>query len=57
MLTTLAAEAGAKDPVAFARQLLLLLGGIKTRGLVDFSGAAAADARASARVLLDHARD
>lgn len=56
VLTGLAAEAGAEEPAALARQLLLLFNGIKTRGLIDFSGAAATDARAAARTLLDHAR-
>lgn len=56
VLTQLAAHAGAKQPVALARQLLLLCDGIKTRGLIDPSGAAATDARAAARVLLDHTR-
>jgi AcrR family transcriptional regulator len=56
VLTELASNAGAKQPASLARQLLLLFGGIKTRGLVDSSGAAAADARAAARVLFDHAR-
>jgi AcrR family transcriptional regulator len=56
VLTELAANAGAKQPASLARQLLLLFGGIKTRGLVDPSGAAGADARAAARALLDHAR-
>jgi hypothetical protein len=34
----------------------LLFDGIKTRGLIDNTGAAANDARAAARVLLEHAR-
>jgi AcrR family transcriptional regulator len=54
--TGLAAQAGASQPAALARQLLLLFDGIKARGLTDSSGAAAADARAAARVLLDHNR-
>ena len=52
----LAAQAGARDPEALARQLLLLFDGIKARGLTDTSGAAAADARAAARALLSHSR-
>jgi hypothetical protein len=35
-----------------ARQLLLLYDGVKTRGLADFSGAAAEDARAATSALL-----
>ena len=52
----LAADAGAAQPAALARQLLLLYGGVKTRGLVDFSGAAAGDARAAATALLNSGR-
>lgn len=52
--TGLAAQAGARQPDALARQLLLLFDGIKARGLTDNSGAAAADARAAARALLGH---
>jgi AcrR family transcriptional regulator len=48
----LAAGAGAARPADLARQLLLLYDGIKTRGLVDHSGAAAADARAAAATLV-----
>jgi AcrR family transcriptional regulator len=54
--TGLAAQAGSRDPAALARQLLLLFDGIKARGLTDNSGAAAADARAAARTLLEHDR-
>jgi AcrR family transcriptional regulator len=54
--TDLAARAGARQPDALARQLLLLFNGIKARGLTDNSGAAASDARAAARALLDHNR-
>ena len=50
--TDLAAQAGARQPDALARQLLLLFDGIKARGLTDNSGTAAADARAAARALL-----
>jgi AcrR family transcriptional regulator len=48
----LAAAAGARQPDALARQLLLLFDGVKARGLTDSSGACAADARAAARALL-----
>jgi AcrR family transcriptional regulator len=48
----LAAGAGAAHPAELARQLRLLYDGVKTRGLVDFSGAAAEDARAAARALV-----
>jgi AcrR family transcriptional regulator len=48
----LAAGAGAAHPTALARQLILLYDGVKTRGLTDFSGAAADDARAAASALL-----
>jgi len=51
----LAARAGASHPADLARQLLLLYDGIKTRGLVDNSGAAADDARAAAAALLEQA--
>jgi AcrR family transcriptional regulator len=51
----LAAGAGAAHPAGLARQLLLLYDGIKTRGLVDPSGASAADARAAAAALLTQA--
>jgi AcrR family transcriptional regulator len=54
--TDLAAQAGAGQPDVLARQLLLLFDGIKARGLTDGSGAAASDARAAARALLDHNR-
>jgi AcrR family transcriptional regulator len=54
--TQLAARAGAKQPDALARQLLLLFDGTKARGLTDHSGAAADDARAAARILLNHNR-
>jgi AcrR family transcriptional regulator len=52
----LAARAGARRPDALARQLLLLFDGIKARGLTDNTGAAASDAMAAARALLDHNR-
>lgn len=48
----LAAAAGATQPDDLARQLLLLYDGVKARGLVDHSGAAAQDARAAAAALL-----
>jgi AcrR family transcriptional regulator len=48
----LAAAAGAPAPEATARQLLLLYDGVKTRGLVDVSGAVADDARAAAAALV-----
>ncbi|MEV6094935.1 TetR/AcrR family transcriptional regulator [Nocardia sp. NPDC051981] len=48
----LATEAGAINPGELARQLLLLYNGVKARGLVDSTGAAAADARAAATALL-----
>jgi AcrR family transcriptional regulator len=50
--TGLADRAGARQPDALARQLLLLFDGIKARGLTDNTGAAAADARAAALALL-----
>lgn len=50
----LAQEAGAKRPDALARQLLLLFNGIKARGLIENTGARAEDARAAARILVDH---
>jgi AcrR family transcriptional regulator len=49
----LAGRAGAPRPAELARQLLLLYDGIKARGLVDQSGAAARDARAAAVALLE----
>ncbi len=48
----LATEAGAREPARLARQLLLLYGGIKERGLTDHTGAFAEDARAAAATLL-----
>ena len=54
--TGLAAQAGARQPDALARQLLLLFDGIKARGLTDSTGVAASDARDAARALLDHNR-
>jgi AcrR family transcriptional regulator len=54
--TGLAARAGASQPDALARQLLLLFDGVKARGLTDNSGVAAGDARAAARALLDRSR-
>ncbi|MEO3875264.1 TetR/AcrR family transcriptional regulator [Nonomuraea sp. B12E4] len=48
----LATEAGAAQPAGLARQLLLLYDGVKTRGLVDHTGAAAHDARTAATALL-----
>ena len=54
--TGLAARAGARQPDALARQLLLLFDGVKARGLTDNSGVAAGDARAAARALLDRSR-
>jgi hypothetical protein len=44
--TGLAARAGARQPDALARQLLLF-DGVKARGLTDNSGVAARDARAA----------
>jgi AcrR family transcriptional regulator len=52
----LATGAGAADPAQLARQLLLLYDGIKTRGLTDFSGAAADDARTAATALVNSGR-
>jgi AcrR family transcriptional regulator len=52
----IAGRAGATNPAALARQLLLLFDGIKVHGLIDDSGAAAADARAAATTLLERAR-
>jgi AcrR family transcriptional regulator len=54
--TGLAARAGARQPDALARQLLLLFDGVKAAGLTDNSGVAAGDARAAARALLDRSR-
>jgi AcrR family transcriptional regulator len=54
--TGLAAGAGARQPDALARQLLLLFDGVKARGLTDNSGVAAGDARAAASALLGHSR-
>ena len=51
----LAAAVGAARPPDLARQLLLLFDGIKARGLVDHSGAAAGDARAAAAALAKQA--
>jgi AcrR family transcriptional regulator len=48
----LGAEAGAEHPKALAQQLLLLYDGVKTRGLVDASGAPGRHARAAALALL-----
>jgi AcrR family transcriptional regulator len=48
----LTAAAGAARPAEVARQLLLLYDGVKARGLVDHSGAAADDARAAVPLLL-----
>jgi AcrR family transcriptional regulator len=48
----LAAGAGAARPAQLARQLLLLYDGVKTRGITDFSGTAADDARTAATALL-----
>jgi AcrR family transcriptional regulator len=48
----LAAAAGASRPEFVARGLLLLYDGVKVRGLVDVSGAAADDARDAARTLV-----
>jgi hypothetical protein len=52
----LAAAAGATHPAELARRLLLLYDGVKTRGLVDFSGTAAGDARVAAKALLSAGR-
>lgn len=54
--TRLAARAGAKQPDVLARQMVLLFDGIKARGLTDHDGAAADDARAAVRILLNHNR-
>jgi AcrR family transcriptional regulator len=48
----LAAAAGVSRPAFVARALLLLYDGVKVRGLVDISGAAADDARDAARTLV-----
>ncbi|HEV8461209.1 MAG TPA: TetR family transcriptional regulator [Gaiellaceae bacterium] len=48
----LGSEAQAADPDALARQLLLIYTGLKAHGLVDSTGAAAADARAAVRALI-----
>jgi AcrR family transcriptional regulator len=48
----LSSEAHAVDPDALARQLLLIYTGLKAHGLVDSTGAAAADARAAAQALI-----
>ncbi|GLW06039.1 hypothetical protein Misp01_11690 [Microtetraspora sp. NBRC 13810] len=52
---SLLADAGAAGPAPLARQLLLLYDGVKARGLIDHSGAAAQDARAAATALLTSA--
>ena len=52
MFETAAREAGATDPAALSRQLLLLYDGVKTLGLVDNSGDGAKDARAAVSALL-----
>jgi len=49
----LAAAAGSARPTDLSRQLLLLFDGIKVKGIVDPSGAAAGDARAAAEALLN----
>jgi hypothetical protein len=49
----LATAAEAARPEVTARQLLLLYDGIKVRGIVDGSGAVAADARAAAAALIE----
>jgi AcrR family transcriptional regulator len=51
----LAAGAGAADPAPVARQLMLLYDGVKTRGLTDYSGASADDARDAATALVTRA--
>jgi AcrR family transcriptional regulator len=48
----LAGAAGVRRPEVVARELLLLYDGVKVRGLVDVSGAAADDARDAARTLV-----
>jgi AcrR family transcriptional regulator len=52
----LAAAGGAADPALLARQLVLLYDGVKTRGLTDYSGAAAGDACSAATALLETGR-
>lgn len=49
----LSAAAGSGEPADLSRQLLLLFNGIKVKGIVDSSGAAAGDARAAAVALLN----
>ena len=48
----LAGAAGATQPTVVARQLLVLYDGVKARGLVDYTGTAARDARAAATALV-----
>lgn len=40
------------DPAALARQLALLLDGLRARGLVDHTGTAVADVRAAVEALV-----
>ncbi|MEV6140099.1 TetR/AcrR family transcriptional regulator [Nocardia sp. NPDC051990] len=53
----LATEAGAIRPLDLARQLLLLYNGVKTRGLVDHTGAAAHHACTAATILITAAQE
>lgn len=57
VFSELAAVAGAGDPEALARQLLLLFDGVKAHGLVDSSGASARDAKLAATALLERAQN
>jgi AcrR family transcriptional regulator len=50
--TRLAKAAGARQPSALARQLLVLFDGVKARGLSDTSGQPVVDAKAAAKALL-----
>jgi AcrR family transcriptional regulator len=52
----LCAAAGAREPVALARRLMLLFDGVKARGLVDPSGSWAADAKDAVKALLRSAQ-
>lgn len=54
-IRTLAADAGAKDPEALAKQLYLLIGGAIVHAHVAGDATAARDAKAAAAVLVENA--
>jgi AcrR family transcriptional regulator len=56
LFTRLSAEAGARDPGALARQLMMLYDGTLVSAQMDHDGAAARAARAAAEALLDGAQ-